>query len=158
MFDFKTNVNVLKSDVFEYLLDLEIKRAMRYQYFFSLLIVEPDLRGDTQNESDIIKIIAEIISDEVRITDTIGRMDRNNFYVILPHAETSSTLTVAERIRSRVESYTFSKNNDVVKKTISIGAACFPTHSNELRNLVSNASEMINRAKDAGGNKVCLPN
>jgi diguanylate cyclase (GGDEF)-like protein len=156
MFDFKTNV--LKSDVFEYLLDLEIKRAMRYQYFFSLLIVEPDLRGDTQNEADIIKIIAEIISDEVRITDTIGRMDGNNFYVLLPHAETSCTLTVAERIRSRVESYTFSKNDGAVKKTISIGAACFPTHSNELKNLVNNASEMISRAKDAGGNKVCLPN
>ena len=156
MFDVKTNV--LNSDVFEYLLDMEIRRAMRYQYFFSLLIIEPDLREDIHNESDIIKAIAEIISDEVRVTDTIGRMNKNNFYVILPHAETSCTLTVAERIRNRVESYTFSKNNGTIKKTISIGAACFPTHSNELKNLVNNANEMINRAKDAGGNKVCLPN
>lgn len=155
MFDVQTKL--LKRDVFEYLLDLEIKRAMRYQYFFSLLIIEPDLRGDIYNESDIIKAIADIISDEVRITDTIGRMGNDNFYVILPHAETSTTITVAERIRSRIESYTFSKNNSEIKNTISIGAACFPTHSNELRNLVSNASEMINRAKTTGGNRVCLP-
>ncbi len=156
MFDVQTKV--LKRDAFEYLLDLEIKKAMRYQYFFSLLIIEPDLREDIHNESDIIKTIAEIISDEVRNTDTIGRMGKDNFYVILPHAETSSTSMVAERIRNRVESYTFSKNNGMTKKTISIGAACFPTHSNEIKNLVNNATEMMNRAKVAGGNKVCLPN
>lgn len=156
MFDVKTNV--LKNDVFEYFLGLEIKKAMRYQYFFSLLIIEPDLNGDIHNESDILKAIAEIISDEVRITDTIGRIGNNNFYVILPHAETSCTSIVAERIRNRVENYTFSKNSSLIKKTVSIGAACFPTHSNELRSLMNNASKMINIAKNAGGNKVCLPN
>lgn len=156
MFDIRTNV--LKRDAFEYFLDLEIKKAMRYQYFFSLLIIEPDLKDGVSNESDILKAIAEIIVDELRMTDTIGRVGINNFYVILPHAEPSSTFLVAERIRSRVESYTFPKNNGTAKKTISIGAACFPTHSNELRNLVSNANEMINRARGAGGNKVCLPN
>ncbi|MBI5042845.1 MAG: GGDEF domain-containing protein [Nitrospirae bacterium] len=155
MFDIQTKV--LKRDVFEYLLDLEIKRAMRYQYFFSLLIIEPDLQVDVHNEADIIKAIAEIISDEVRATDTIGRMGKNNFYVMLPHSETSCTITVAERIRNRVESYTFSKSNGVTKKTISIGAACFPTHSNELKNLVNNATEMMNKAKETGGNRVCLP-
>ena len=155
MFDVQTKL--LKSDVFEYLLDLEIKKAMRYQYFFSLLIIEPDLKEDTYNDADIIKAIADIISDEVRITDTIGRIGNNKFYVMLPHAETITTLTVAERIRSRIENYTFSKNSSVIKNTISIGAACFPTHSNELKNLVSSAAQMINRAKNIGGNTVCLP-
>jgi len=53
MFDVQTKL--LKKDVFEYLLDLEIKKAMRYQYFFSLLIIEPDLREGIYNEADIIK-------------------------------------------------------------------------------------------------------
>lgn len=156
MFDIQTNV--LKRDAFEYFLDLEIKKAIRYQYFFSLLIIEPDLKEGIPDGSDIMKAIAEIISDEVRITDTIGRVGINNFYVILPHAEPGSTFLVAERIRSRVESYAFTKNNGDTKKTISIGGTCFPTNSNELRNLVSSANEMISMAKGAGGNKVCLPN
>lgn len=156
MFDIHTKV--LERDVFQYFLDLEIKKAMRYQYFFSLLIIEPDLTADSGIRAEILKTMAELIKEEVRTTDVIGRMGENNFYVILPHAETSNTLSVAERIRSRIESYTFTRRNGGAKETISVGGACFPTHANELGNLVRNATKMIYEAKNNGGNKVCLPN
>lgn len=155
MFDIKTKV--LQKDAFDYLLDMEIKRAMRYQYFFSILIIEPDLMDNISYEAEVIKAIADIVKEEVRNTDTIGRGVDDNFYVILPHAETNNTHLVAERIRSRIENYTFARHNGSHKKTISVGGACFPTHANELKTLVSSATEMINRAKKIGGNSVCLP-
>ncbi len=156
MFDIHTKV--LERDVFQYFLDLEIKKAMRYQHFFSLLIIEPDLIDDNVIRAEILKTMANLIKEEVRTTDVIGRMGKNNFYVILFHAETSNTFSVAERIRSRIESYAFKKNNGATKETISVGGACFPTHANELVNLVRNATEMICEAKNNGGNKVCIPN
>lgn len=145
--------HTLSSDFFNYLLESEGKRAIRYTYFFSLLTVEMD-----QIETgEPLSTLADLIRQCVRTTDVIGRTDEKRLSVILHHSEAQNTHSVGERIRDRVENYNFGIKNSQQKRTVSVGGACFPTHTPDIAGLLMTANEMLLRAKSYGGNKVFLP-
>ncbi len=145
--------STLSPDFFEFLLESEGKRAMRYTYFFSILTVEVD---QVEN-GDVLDTVSSLIRQSIRTTDVIGRIDHKRFSVILHHAETQNTYNVGERIRDRVENYNFSLKNSPHKRTVSVGGACFPSHTPDVQGLLLTAHEMLQRAKSLGGNKVYLP-
>jgi predicted signal transduction protein with EAL and GGDEF domain len=64
---------------------------------------------------------------------------------------------VGERIRERIENYAFRVHGHEVMITTSIGTACFPTHANDLENLLHKAEYALSLARDSGGGRVCLP-
>jgi len=76
---------------------------------------------------------------------------------MLHQADAQNTYGVGERIRARVEDYTFIVDGKEEKRTVSIGGACFPTHANDITGLTQRAEEMLTKAKAEGGNKICLP-
>jgi diguanylate cyclase (GGDEF)-like protein len=145
--------STLTSDFFKFLLDSEGKRAMRYTYFFSVLTIEID---QPENE-EILSTLAELIRQCIRNTDVIGMIDDEKFSVVLHHAEAQNTHCVGERIRDRVQNYNFAAKNNQQKRTVSVGGACFPTHTPDIQGLLLTANEMLARARSTGGNKVFLP-
>lgn len=145
--------NTLSQDCFTFLLELEAKRAMRYNYFISLLTIEMD---QSENGEILIKL-ADLIQQNIRETDILSRSDSRRFSVILHYAETRDTFGVGERIRNHVVNYNFIFNKVIYKRTVSIGGACFPTHTSDPHDLLLIANEMLSKAKNAGGNKVGLP-
>jgi diguanylate cyclase (GGDEF)-like protein len=151
MLDDKTGT--ISEDFFNFLLDSEGKRAMRYAYFFSILTVEID----QLENGEILTSLADLIRQSTRNTDVIGRIEGRRFAVILHHAEAPNTFSVGERIRDRVASYNFTVKGGQARHTVSVGGACFPTHTPDTRGLVHAADEMLDRAKSTGGNKVYLP-
>lgn len=146
---------VLEREFFEYLLDLEVHKAVRYLYFFSLLVIQPNGNG-VQDES-IAKTIAQLIRGEIRGTDVVGRIGEDRFFVILHQADFQQARGIGERIRQKISHYTFVVKEQEVRKTVSIGGACFPTHANDMDSLILKAEEMLNQSKMGGGNKVSLP-
>lgn len=145
--------STLSSDFFKFLLESESKRAMRYTYFFSILTVEID----QVDNGDLLATLAELIRQCIRNTDVIGRVDHRRFSVILHHAEAQNTYMVGERIRDRIENYNFVLKDNHHKRTVSVGGACFPSHTPDVQGLLLTATEMLQRAKSTGGNKVYLP-
>jgi len=145
--------SALSAEFFKFLLESEGKRAMRYTYFFSVLAVEID---QVEN-GELLATLAELIRKNIRNTDIIGRIDHRRFSVILHHAETQNTYSVGERIRDQVENYNFVLKNSHHKRTVSVGGACFPSHTPDIQGLLLTAHEMLQRAKSSGGNKVYLP-
>ncbi len=126
---------------------------MRYTYFFSILTVEVD---QVEN-GEVLTTLADLIRQSIRNTDVVGRIDHKRFSVILHHAEAQNTYSVGERIRDRVEHYNFVLKNSHHKRTVSVGGACFPSHTPDVQGLLLTAHEMLQRAKSVGGNKVYLP-
>lgn len=158
MFDRVTQT--LEREFFEYLLDLEVKKAVRYLYFFSLMILQRDkLPSDlTQGEEEnLLRRLAIVIREEIRGTDIIGRIGHDKFFVILDQTDFQASLKVGERVKERIEHYAFRVDGHVVMPTVSIGAACFPTHASDLETLIEKAEFALNAAKEGGGNRVCLP-
>jgi predicted signal transduction protein with EAL and GGDEF domain len=151
---------VLRKQLFDFLFDLEVKKAIRYQYFVTVLFLELDW-GDGEGavetpplpRNELLRVVAELLRDELRATDVIGRHPDDRFSILLHHADDANTVRVGERLRRRVADYVFAQGMDG-RRTVSIGGACFPTNGNYADDLLSEAERMLQRAKDEGGNKV----
>jgi diguanylate cyclase (GGDEF)-like protein len=143
----------LSSDFFRFLLGSEGKRAMRYSYYFSILTVEIDQAENTK----LLATLARLIRQSVRNTDYIGRTNHQQLSVVLHHAEIPHTYSVGERIREQAEDYNFVHPNEQCNRTVSIGGACFPSHTSDVQSLLWIAGEMLLEAQSVGGNKVYIP-
>lgn len=150
----------LERKFFEYLLELEVRKASRYLYYFSLLVVQLDSRKsrvEAGTEQDIHRTLGHLMRDEIRGTDLIGQRLDNSFFIILHYTDLENAVNVGQRIRERVEHYTFEKGPDKDHRTISIGLSCFPTNANDVAGLIQKAEEMLMKARSQGGNLVCVP-
>ncbi len=137
---------ILERDFFQYLLDLEIHKAVRYLYFFSLCVIQPNREfGEerTDEEESITKTIVQLIRDEIRGTDVVGRFGEDRFFVILHQADFEESREIGERILIKIRGYSFNIKDQEIHRTVSIGAACFPTHANDINGLVSKAEQML---------------
>jgi diguanylate cyclase (GGDEF)-like protein len=151
---------VLRKQMFDFLFDLEVKKAIRYQYFVTVLFLELDCGGGKgavdagpHSRSEQLRVVAELLRDELRATDVIGRQTDDRFSILLHHTDDANTVRVGERLRRRVADYVFSQGLEG-RRTASIGGACFPTNGNYPDDLISEADRMLQQAKQDGGNKV----
>lgn len=142
---------------FYYLLDHEIKRADRYDHSISLLMMDID---DFKNINDtyghqvgdqILREIANVISQTCRKIDLPSRYGGEEFSVILPETPKENAVIIAERLRKKIESIQVdAKDNQKVSTTISIGIASYPSDSSDLKGLIEKADEALYFAKKQG--------
>ena len=124
---------VLTSEAFEFVLNNELKRAVRSQNYLTLVVVEPTLRGggDTEGDRDrAMNDVAKLVSREVRETDLIARTDPGQLSVVLLDADLPNSMRVIDRLLSRLDHYEFPR-----PLTFEVGAACCPTHGADLESL-----------------------
>jgi diguanylate cyclase (GGDEF)-like protein len=145
----------LNNGLYQYLLDLETRRAVRYSHFFSICHVGLD--QDPGVDPGIVHSAADILRETVRETDVIGLLNGLTFSILLHNTEIQNACQVAERIRSRVADQMFTAGNAHLRVTASIGCVCFPTHGNDTATVLLRAGEMLAEAKKHGGNKVAVP-
>jgi len=70
-----TQTGVFHEDSFRHLLTREAGRATRYQDFFSVCILRPDVPGDRQQiGEEIERALSEKIPEFVRATDLVGQL------------------------------------------------------------------------------------
>jgi two-component system cell cycle response regulator len=145
-------------------LDLEIKRSTRHNYNLSLMMIDIDnFKKFNDNLGHpvgdvILREVSQVIQDNIRDIDLAARYGGEEFSVILPYATVLNTLTIAERIRTRIENNNFSLKipSELGRITVSIGIATYPDHVSSANELVIKADEMLYQAKKTGKNKVCL--
>jgi diguanylate cyclase (GGDEF)-like protein len=145
--------SAISRNVFNFLFESEGKRAARYGYSFSILSIELD---QAENSEDL-KALVNLIRLSVRNSDLIGRANHYGFLVILHDAEELQVLQIGERIRTKVENDIRIPKGGVIKGTVSIGGACFPTHATRTSDILLIVHEMLLKAKSEGGNTVFLP-
>ena len=124
---YEDDSKLLTSGAFEFVLDSELKRAVRSQNYLTLLTVEASREwdGTTVTADDgTLQEVAQLIGREVRDTDMIGHTDRGTLAVVLLDADFEHSERVINRLVSRIESYQFP-----TPMRIAVGAACYPTHA-----------------------------
>jgi diguanylate cyclase (GGDEF)-like protein len=139
----------------------EIKRSTRYGHIFSVMIIDLDFFKDVNDTyghvvgDKVLKLIADMISKEVRPVDQVARYGGDEFILVLPETPMSSAVTLAERIRSVIaETVIPLAYGDSTSLTVSIGIACFPTDGQSVNDLISAADNMLYAAKGTGRNLV----
>ena len=118
---------LLTPGAFEFVLDTELKRAVRSQNFLTLIVVETarEWEGMTVTADDgTLQEVAQIIGREVRETDVIGHTAGGTLAIVLLDADFERSERVIDRLVSRIDDYEFP-----TALRIAVGAACYPTHA-----------------------------
>jgi diguanylate cyclase (GGDEF)-like protein len=102
----------------------------------------------------VLKEIGGVISETMRTADMMIRWGGEEFLVVLNGAEESFLMTIAERARQAVEAHVIHAGGHELHRTISIGAATFPTDTEDFSECINLADIAMYRAKVQGRNHV----
>jgi GGDEF domain-containing protein len=118
---------LLKANAFEFVIQGEMKRAVRSQNFLTLVVLETRREWDGMTvtaDDGTLDEVAHIIEHEVRDTDLIGNTEMGVISLALLDADYENGTRVIDRLVQRIDHYEFS-----TPLRISVGAACYPTHA-----------------------------
>ncbi len=159
----------------------ETSRAKRYSKPLSVMMLDldgfkkfNDTYGHMQGDI-LLQRLSELIKAAIRNTDIAGRYGGEEFVVVMPETGRDSAWVTAERIRARIEAENFpvivnyeaaiglqqpteesQPHEVIVRKTISIGIATYPSDALDNSALLARADEALYAAKNTGRNKVVL--
>jgi diguanylate cyclase (GGDEF)-like protein len=137
-------------DFFLHLLELELKRSLRYQSFTSVLLIEipANRKLHLSKTSTFLERVVASLSSQIRETDIIGTTNENTITVILLNCDKRSTSEVANRVSCWTSQYFGSNSSDGISGSrLGVGAACFPSHATDSEHLLSAASEMLETSR-----------
>jgi diguanylate cyclase (GGDEF)-like protein len=103
----------------------------------------------------VLQQLAGIMKATARDTDSVARYGGDEFVIVLPDTGWQGALTFAERLRRRVDDYTFGPAGTPIALTVSIGVALgrgSDPISSEM--LLKDADNALYKAKTAGRNRV----
>jgi GGDEF domain-containing protein len=129
---------ILNQDLFLFLLDLEVKRARRYQNFLCLMLlkIKPfSQEVDGGGLQACYKTLSDLLMEEIRESDIIGSLELNKLVVMLPYADVKAGTYVQSRFEDSLKYYDFkNKGFEIV-----IDQICFPIHGTDTMDLIRKA-------------------
>ncbi|MFQ5842920.1 MAG: diguanylate cyclase domain-containing protein [Thermodesulfobacteriota bacterium] len=133
--------HVFNRQFFLFLLDLEIKRARRYQNYLGLLsLTFGHLNPSSGNPNISLETLVKLLKDELRETDVLGQGgSANRLLVMLPHVDMAGAHKVRERLGQILQDYGIGTKG----LTIEIGEVCFPTHATNIDDLLRMAGNNL---------------
>jgi diguanylate cyclase (GGDEF)-like protein len=142
----------------------ELNRSDRHNLSFSLSMIDIDdfkLFNDSEGHlagDEILRSIANIAKDCLRVSDVIARFGGEEFAVIMPQTEREEAILVSERIRKSIKEQIPVTWNVFPRKSISvsIGIATFPYDGKERKELIRNADKALYMAKMEGKDRTVL--
>ena len=129
---------ILNRDFFLYLLDLEVKRARRYQNFICLLLL--NLRQlPKANNGRYFHIcqqtLGKLLSREMRETDILGSLGKDKLVALLPYADASAGGHAKSRFEGTLKYYDFKKKG----YEVTIDQICFPMNGTDTIDIIKKA-------------------
>ena len=102
----------------------------------------------------VLQQLAGIMKSTARDTDAVARFGGDEFVIVLPDTGWQGALTFAERLRRRVDDYTFGTPAMPMSLTISIGVALGRGTETSSEKLLQDADNALYKAKSGGRNRV----
>ena len=144
---------MLTPEAFDFVLNNELKRAVRSQNFLTLLLLEPTPQPASAHKgpaapqppaqsADAVRQVARLVSREVRETDLLAQTESGRVSVVLLDADLQNSMRVVDRLMARFEHYEFPTPLD-----IEVGAACCPTHGVDVESLRRAAEQRAGRPR-----------
>ncbi len=128
----------------------------------SLFFVDMDnfkIVNDTAGHAagdELLRRIAEILTNCVRNSDTVARLGGDEFAILLPECSTEDATLIAKKIIDQVKHYIFVWNEKSYSIGVSIGLVTFRTNEMTLEAVLSQADIACYTAKNLGGDRVSI--
>ncbi|MCX8069994.1 MAG: diguanylate cyclase [Thermodesulfovibrionales bacterium] len=138
-------------------------RALRKKEYLGIILFDIDhfkkindtyghLVGDM-----VLKEIASLLLNCARDYDIAARIGGEEFLLLCDNSDCAATLSIAERIRHRVENHNFiCDDNCLFKVTVSIGAYALITDNVNIEQIYKVADDALYKAKRKGRNCVVM--
>jgi GGDEF domain-containing protein len=126
---------ILNQDLFLFLLDIEVKRARRYQNFLCLMFFKIKQFSQEDNGGGLkacYQTLRDLLIEELRESDIIGSLEFDRLVVLLPYADVKAGTYVQSRFEDTLKYYDF-KNRGY---EIMIDQVCFPIHGTDTMDLI----------------------
>ncbi|MGH7702446.1 MAG: GGDEF domain-containing protein, partial [Gemmatimonadales bacterium] len=140
-------------------LDAEISRAERHQLRTSVVLIDVDrfkLVNDTKGHAAgdrLLILIAELLRQQCRTLDAVGRIGGDEFLVILPMTTPIEAQVFITRLQKRMAELA-KTHPEFGRPTLSLGVAESPRHGTSLSNVLAAADAALYKAKRSGRNSV----
>jgi diguanylate cyclase (GGDEF)-like protein len=142
-------------------LDRELARSARHGRPLALVLFDLD-RFKSVNEQlghlggdFTLRELAACVKGQVRKEELFARYGGEEFVIVLPETTREGAVTVAERVRLRVENHSFHYEGKSYSVTISVGVATTSGDASLTPNdLIRQADEKLFQAKHQGRNRV----
>lgn len=128
---------LLKPGAFEFVLDSELKRAVRVQNYLTLVVVEArrEWEGMTVTADEgTLQDVAQMIGSEIRETDLLAHTDEGTLTLVLLDTDFGDSTKVVNRVVLQLDRHGFP-----TALRITVGAACYPTHAVDVGSLKHHA-------------------
>jgi diguanylate cyclase (GGDEF)-like protein len=142
-------------------LELEYKRAIRYQHRLSLLMIDIDYFKDFNDTFGhlcgdfVIKSVSQLLKANVRGTDVVARYGGDEAAVILIETNQEEALDVARKLKREIDEYPFKWQGQPLDVKVSIGLATSPAVGvQDSYDLLNAADRALYQAKRSGRNSV----
>lgn len=127
----------------------EIASAVRISQPLSLVMLDVDALEHTGGAA--LRVLADILREELRVMDIAARVDGGEFVLILPQTDAPGALIVAERVRAHVARV---EVPGVGRVTASFGIAAFPVDAGSLDDMVAAVTHSFQDARRTGRDHV----
>jgi diguanylate cyclase (GGDEF)-like protein len=129
---------ILNRDLFLFLLNLEVKRARRYQNFLCLMLLKIkqfSQEGDAGGLQACNRTLSTLLAEEIRESDMVGSFELNKLVVLLPYADEKAGACVKSRFEDTLKYYDFkSKGYEIM-----VDQVCFPVNGTDTLDLIKKA-------------------
>ncbi|MBW6488836.1 diguanylate cyclase [Sulfurimonas sp.] len=139
----------------EDILTNELHRTKRYDYKFSLILINIDGLKDINDThgfevgNSLMKEMADLFMRHIRYLDTVGRWSETEYLVVCPETDAESALVAAHHLQALVEKNKFFF---VGRATASFGVTQVQA-DDTLQDIMKKAYEALSLAKDNGKNR-----
>ncbi len=148
-------------DYFFRRLEEEHGRALRYTGSFVLLMTDLDGFKEINDRHGhpagdrYLRALGTTVREQLRTADLACRYGGDEFCLLLPQTEPRGAQIIAERLRTAVSMLSVETEGVVMRTTMSIGLAAFPSHeSGDLPSLLRKADQALYQAKRSGRDRV----
>jgi len=150
--------------VFKEHLTHSLKRALRLGYSLSLMLVDIDHLREINDHHGyevgdrVLVEVAQSLKSAVREVDMPARWGGEELVAVLHETDIEGAAVVAERVRRRVSALTIPNpaTGRLIKVTVTLSVASYPTHGSEAHGLLEYALDALTAAKNKGCNTVVI--
>lgn len=145
---------IVDGETFTLLAELQVRQAVRLQYYVSLLVLQADIEGPLLPTDWVAlhRLIADVIQGQIRSTDVVSVMTTSpHLQVLLVSTHLHNLPTVIERIAAAVNHRVFEADGRTGRVTLSMGGACFPTTARARPELFRQAESLSIEARSEPG-------
>ncbi|MFQ3588129.1 MAG: diguanylate cyclase [Fimbriimonadaceae bacterium] len=144
-------------------LSMRIAESLRTKQEIGVVMIDVDhFRAFNEEEGhdagdSVLKLVAGTLKGFIRPYDCAARYGGEEFTIVLPGSSAQTSLTIAERIRKKIESVPFvTRTGRSRHVTVSMGVASFPHAAGDALELLRAADAALYEAKRTGRNRVVL--